>query len=111
MKYAIAFFGSLLYNYVLFVIAKNNCDKAETSFDYQKYFKMNWDNWGLTILVAPVLVLYLPDIVELLNQRLNTQAKLLDVYYLAAGPLSEVILFGMFKLIGWKQTWVAPVHK
>lgn len=72
---------------------------------------MNWDNWLLTFLLAPVLVWYLPDIIALINTRLNAELQTLEVYYLGAGPLTEVVLFGMFKLAGWKETWVAPVHK
>lgn len=111
MNYLIAFFGSFIYNFALFVKAKDNCDKNDTPFPYGKYFKMNWDNWAFTVLLAPVLVLYLPDIVAILNQRMDTQITLYPVYNLGAGPLTEVVLFGIYKMLGWKDTWVAPVHK
>jgi len=111
MIYLIAFFGSLLYNYILFVIAKGNCDKAGVEMEYRKYCKMNWDNWGLTVLLVPVLVWYMPDIINLINDKLNADLKTYSVYYLGAGPLTEVVLFGMYKLAGWKNSWVAPVHK
>lgn len=111
MEYGIALFGSLIYNVILFVIAKNKCDRDSVDFLYGKYCKMNWDNWLLTFLLAPVLVWYLPDIIALINTRLNAELQTLEVYYLGAGPLTEVVLFGMFKLAGWKETWVAPVHK
>ena len=111
IKYAIAFFGSIIYNYVLFVIAKNKCDQEEKDFPYLKYFKMNWDNWGLTFMLAPVLVWYMPDSVGLINAHMATELGEHEVFYLGAGPLTEVLLFGMFKLLGWKDTWVAPVHK
>lgn len=107
----IAFFGSLLYNYTLFVIAKSNCDKGGVDFEYKKYFKMNWDNWGLTIMLVPVLVWFLPDIIAVFNERFSVKLIFHDVYYLSAGPLTELFLFGMFKLAGWKDTWIAPVHK
>jgi hypothetical protein len=111
MKYLAAFFGSVLYNYLLFVIAKNNCDQTGIEFEYKKYVKLNWDNWGLTLLLAPVLVWYMPDIVALINDKLSANLSVYKIYYLGAGPFTEVVLFAMFKLIGWKTTWIAPVHK
>jgi len=111
MNYIIAFFGSVVYNFALFVIAKNLCDTAGVDFEYKKYLKMNWDNWALTILIAPILVWYMPDIFTIVNSKFNLNMNVYDLYYLGAGPLTEIVLFGMFKLMGWKKTWIAPVHK
>jgi hypothetical protein len=111
MQYLITFFGSFLYNLGLFVAAKNLADKNNVEFDYKKYSKNNWDNWVLTLAIAPVLVWYAPDIVGLLNDRLQTQMKFYNVYYMGAGPLTEVVLFGLYKLAGWKETFLAPGHK
>lgn len=111
MKYLFAFFGSFVYNFLLFSLAKNNCDNAGTEFDYKKYLKMNWDNWALTALFAPVLVWFMPDIVALISEHMSVALKQYDAFYLGAGPLTEVAIFGVSKLIGWKQTWVAPIHK
>lgn len=116
MNYIIAFFGSIIYNVVLFSIAKNKCDKEDIEFPYGKYLKQNWDNWAVTLLCAPILVWYLDDIVALINFlfthfNINVQLPMLEVYYLGAGVLSELILFGIFKLLGLKESLVAPVHK
>ena len=109
--YLVALYGSLFYNYILYVIAKGNCERIDKEFEYLKYIKMNLDNWGLTILTAPILVNYLPDIVSLLSSKLNWDLNTYKVYYLGAGPLSEVIIWLTMKLIGWKNTFIAPVHK
>lgn len=109
--YLVALYGSLFYNYILYVIAKGNCERIEKDFEYGKYFKMNADNWGLTLLTAPILVNYLPDIVVLINEKLNWQLTTYKIYYLGAGPLSEVLIWLTMKLIGWKNTFIAPVHK
>lgn len=111
MEYLVAFFGSFLYNLALYVAAKNIADKNDVDFDNRKYFKNNWDNWLLTIFIAPVLVWYAPDIVGLLNDRLQLNMKFYQVYNMGAGPLTEVLLFGIYKLIGWKETFLAPGHK
>jgi hypothetical protein len=111
MKFLIAFFGSLLYNFLLFTRAKDNCDKEDKEFPYGKYCKMNWDNWVLATLFAPVLVWYLNDIVALINTWFGWSLPVYEVYYLGAGVLVELALFGISKLLGWKETWVAPVHK
>lgn len=105
-----AFFGSFLYNYILFQIAKDKCDAIGSEFPYKRYAKMNWDNWLLTTLFAPVLVYFLPDLIALANQKLNWDLKINAVYYLLSGPLTEYVLFLVFKILGWKKTWVAPVH-
>lgn len=114
MNYVIAFFGSILWNFALFSIAKNKCDKEDIEFPYMKYCKANWDNWTLTTLCAPIMVWYLVDIVALVNYlltNLNVQLPMLEIYYLGAGVVSELILFGIFKLLGLKESLVAPVHK
>lgn len=111
MNYLMALFGALLYNYAMFVMAKNDCDKVEMDFPYSKYFKKNVDNWGLTVLVAPVLVWYLPDIISLLNERWSLGLVGYQIYYLAAGPITEVLLILLMMLIGWKNSFVAKVHK
>lgn len=105
-----AFFGSFLYNFILFVIAKDKCDASGLDFPYKRYAKMNWDNWSLTTLFAPVLVNFLPDLVALANEKLNWDLKIYTVYYLLSGPLTEYAIFWVFKILGLKKTWVAPVH-
>jgi hypothetical protein len=111
MKFIIAFFGSFIYNFILFQKAKELCDENNTEFDYIKYCKLNWDNWLLTTLLAPVLVVYLNDIVALLNHKLSLDLITHEIYYLGAGPFTELVIFGVSKLLGWKKTWVTPVHK
>ncbi len=112
MKYLWAFFGSFLYNLAIFVVAKNNCDKAEVDFPYRKYFKYNWDNWLLTIFVAVPLVWFMPDILKLINDKLGYGVPESPVIYLASGPLSELLIFFILK---WsprgKSEIVPPIHK
>mgnify|MGYP000863089797 CR=1 FL=1 len=113
MNYLIAFLGSLIYNFALFVKAKDNCEKSGAEVDYGRYFKMNWDNWALTLMVAPVIVWFLPDIALIVDQKVFARFDFqvpVQAYALSAGPMTEVVLFGVFKIIGWKRTWVAPVH-
>lgn len=116
MNYLIAFFGSFVWNYALFVVSKSNCDNAipVVDFEYKKYFKLNWDNWGLTFLLAPIVVFYLPEIASLANGQLakigvpNIPERL---FALCSGVLSELLIFGILKIAGLKQSLVSPVHK
>jgi hypothetical protein len=111
MKYLIALFGSLLYNVILFKIAKDKCDDAGIELDYGKYFKMNWDNWLVTILAVPVLVFFMPDIVYLINKHLSSEIEGdLQILYLGAGPLSEIMIFAVGKLLGWKKSIITQPH-
>lgn len=109
--YVIAYFGALVYVFLLFMLAKNKCDIAEKDFQYVKYCKMNWDNWLATLLVSPIVVLYMPDIVLLVNRVFHIDIPALDIYSLGAGVLVELLMFGLAKLIGWKETFIAPIHK
>lgn len=111
MNYLIAFFGSVVYTFALFVKAKDNCEKNNVVFDYVKYLKMNWDNWALTGLVAPILVWFMPELVKLVNEHFTLTLQANPIYYLGAGPLTELLYFAIAKLIGWKESFIAPIHK
>jgi|SRR6478736_9818939 len=116
MNYLIALFGSFVWNYALFVVAKNNCDNASppVDFEYKKYLKLNWDNWGLTLLLAFPVVWFLPEIASLANGQLskfNVPVIPEKLFALSAGILSELLIFGLLKLAGLKQSIVPPVHK
>lgn len=111
-SYAKAFYGSFVYNFALFTIAKGNCDKAEIDFPYFKYFKFNWDNWALTALIAPILVWNLPDILNLINSKLGISIPESSLLYLASGPATELVIFLLFKyVIKSKDSIIAPVHQ
>lgn len=115
MNYLIALFGSFVWNYALFVVAKNNCDNATppVDFEYKKYLKLNWDNWGLTFLLAPIVVWNLHDIALLANGQLakwNVPNIPEKMFALCSGVLSELLIFGILKLAGLKKTIVPPVH-
>lgn len=107
----IAYFGAAVYIFLLFMVAKGNCDKVEKDFEYLKYCKMNWDNWVATLLVSPFIVWYMDDIVLLINRVFGWELPVLQVYSLGAGVLVELLMFGIAKLVGWKESFIAPVHK
>lgn len=114
--YLIALFGSLLYNFALFVAAKNNCDSTmpPTDFEYKKFAKMNWDNWLLATFTVPLVVWFLPDFAKLGNDWILKVAGIQlpeELYYLGAGPLSEVVIFVVLWIAQRKKTFIVPVHK
>ncbi|GHM98798.1 hypothetical protein WSM22_02880 [Cytophagales bacterium WSM2-2] len=116
MNYLIAFFGSFVWNYALFVIAKNKCDAAlpPVDFEYKKYVKLNWDNWGMTFLLAPIIIWFLPEIAEYSNAqilKIGIPPIPQKLYAILSGVFSELLIFGILKLAGIKQSLVAPVHK
>lgn len=109
--YVRAFYGSIVYNFVLFVISKGKSDKIGKPFDHKKYALENWDNWSLATLCAPILVWYLPDIIGLLNSKLGWQLEVYAVYYLAAGPAAELLIYWTMKLVGLKDSLVTTAHE
>lgn len=113
----ILLFGSLLYNYAMFVVSKDKCDKAEKPFPYKGYFWMNLDNWGLTVLVAIAIAIF-PDV--LVSVATQSNVWLTDkvgfglpenLYYFSAGPLSELLIFALLWISQRKESFVPPVHK
>lgn len=112
MHFLVAFFGSLLYNFGLFKIAKDKYDEgSDQPFPYKAYFLKNWDNWAFASLCTVPLVLYLTDIVAIINAQFNLQLQVYEAYYLGAGPLSELISIGIFRLLGFKKSIVQHVNK
>lgn len=114
MNYLIALFGVLAYNIVLWRIAKDKCDKLEKDFPYKLYFKYNVDNWMTVFVFMFPVVWYVHDVAMILNKLLLDQTGFSlseEVYYLSAGPLSELVVFGIMWAIGRKEAFIAPVHK
>lgn len=109
-NYFIAFFGSILYNFFLFKRAKDLSDEADQEFDYKKYRAKNWDNWVLTVMCAPVLVWYAPDIVTALNSAFGWSVTFYKFYYLGAGVLVEFLYVGFAILMKWKNGFIPTVH-
>jgi hypothetical protein len=91
MYYLEALFGALLFNWWLFSREKNKFDKDGIPFDVKKYFRLNWDDIGFTILCAPVLVWYMSDIISIIRHWIYEDVPHLDIYYLCAGVLSQCI--------------------
>jgi hypothetical protein len=103
LDYVLALAGWLLYNFFLFTTHKDITDAQDKDFDYKAYAHKNWDNWLFTFLLAPVLVYFIVDIVDILANLFNTEIVFYEIYYLGCGVLTELIYIGIERLRNLKN--------
>lgn len=98
LHYFIALAGWFIYNFLLFNLAKDKIDKKNKAFPYHAYLIKNWDNWLLTLILAPVLVYYMQDIVNLIGHWFSVKLPTYEIYYLGVGVLTELVYKGFAAL-------------
>lgn len=92
MNILLVVFGWLIWNFALFSMEKDKADEAGEHFPIGPHVRKYWDNWVLSLLCVPVLIILgikglgldaIP-IDDLKHLRWN------DAYYLGAGAITEV---------------------
>lgn len=104
-KWAIAFYGWLLYNAIIFFTNKEYFDLKYQKMDYRGFAGSHWDNWVMTALLAPAIVLYGPEIhswvFTYLNYALGGAITINlpwnSAFYLGCGPLAEFLYWLLIK--------------
>lgn len=91
MDFVIAILGWLIFNMWMFRNEKNKYDRNNQPFDYSSYLKKNWEDWVLSLLLTPVLALYLADLVGLLNYYTGWNVPCYEVYYAGCGVLLKAV--------------------
>lgn len=99
--WAWALFGVVLYNYLVFNLAKDELDDSRKKFSFRRYVKTKWDNWVWSILLVPVIVVYGDQLWYYTMSYLEKDWKFYDVLYLGAGVLAEgtYYILKKFKLV------------
>ncbi len=92
-----AIFGVLLYNYLVFNIAKDEVDNTSKSFSYKRYVKTHWDNWIWSFILVPVIVIFGHQLFYYLMQWQGWDWQFYDVFYLSAGVLAEGLYYVLKK--------------
>lgn len=111
MNFLYAFYGSFAYALLIWAIAKNQDDAKSIDFSYRTYCKRNVDNWLVTIAFAPILVLNLPDIIAIINERTDWSLKMYNIYYWGTGVFVELLYVGVAILFKWKAKFIPTTEK
>lgn len=88
-----AFFGVILYNFLSFVIEKDKSDDEYKRFSLKAYTKQRWDNWILSLLCVPVVVVYGDQLWYYVMQYFEKDWEFLSVLYLLTGAVAELFYF------------------
>lgn len=93
MNIVLVFLGWFIWNFALFTIEKDKHDDDGTPFPVKQYIKTHWDNWLLSAIMIPVLI-----IVGIKGLNLSAlpfgdfeDFTWSDLYYLGAGAFSEMV--------------------
>jgi hypothetical protein len=103
MNVLLALLGWLAWNFGLFSIEKDKADDEGKPFSVKHYTQKYWDNWLLSLLFVPILVIIgikglgfaaIP-IGDFKDLKWN------DLYYLGSGFFSEFLKISIVKL--WRK--------
>lgn len=95
--WAWALFGVVLYNYLVFNLAKDELDDSRKKFVFKRYAKAKWDNWVWSILLVPVIVIYGDQLWYYAMAYFEKDWEFYDVLYLGAGVLAEGLYYVLKK--------------
>lgn len=118
-EYGFAFFGWFLWTVVLWSFSKNKSDAVKQPFDWRGYFKETGDNSAVSFLCIFPLVWWMDDICSGVTFLLHYVPgvpetftwPVLDINYLGAGVLAELVYFGVEFIFNRKATLIKWVHK
>lgn len=101
--WALALFGWLGYNLIVFYIEKNAADEKDEPFNYVHFKNTHWDNWLVTFVFAIPIVYWGHELHDGVVSYIFVHAFGLeipwhDVYYMGPGIFVEMLVWGIKKL-------------
>lgn len=93
-----AVFGVLMYNYLVFNLAKDELDEAGKSMKLKDYAKNHWDNWIWSLFCVPVVVIFGDQLFYYLMEYFEKDWQFHSVIYLSAGALAEGLYYLLKKV-------------
>jgi len=93
MNIILVFLGWSIWNFALFTIEKDRFDDEDKPFPVGKYIRSHWDNWLLSAIMIPVLIIVGIKGLDLTALPFGDfqDFKWGDLYYLGAGAFSEMV--------------------
>lgn len=100
MNIILSLLGWLMWNFGLFSFEKDKADDLNQDFDIRHYIKCYWDNWVLSLIMVPILIILGIkglglDAIPMLDIE---HLKWSDSYYLGAGFFAEALKYYLAKL-------------
>ena len=81
----LAVYGWLVWNVLIFSLAKDKNDERGKRFNFKAYFVKHWDNMLVTAIITPVLVLFAPTLWMYLMGFVDKSYAFSDVAYMGVG--------------------------
>lgn len=105
MNILLTVLGWLAWNFGLFSWEKDKADNEGKEFPILQYVKKYWDNWLLSALFIPILIIIGIKGLDLSPLPLGDvkDMKWSDLYYLLSGAASEAAKVGIQKVFKWKS--------
>lgn len=93
-----AIFGVIVYNYLLFSFTKDKTDGTSKKFNWNSYKSNRWNNWILSFMMVPIIVIYAEQIWYYIMQWQKLDLEFYDVLFLGSGVLAEGLYFVLKKI-------------
>lgn len=97
-EYFLAVYGVLLYYVILWSIEKDKTDELGKRFDFKKWKSATKDNFIVTLMIVPLIIIFDDEIAGLLNEYLEKDIHFGNMVYLMAGPVTGIIYKLVIKL-------------
>ena len=90
-EYFMAFYGVVVYYAIIWSLAKNKAEKAKQKFNWKKWKTEVKDNFVVTLLVVPLVIIFDDEIVLLYNNFVEKDIVMGKYIYIMAGPLTDML--------------------
>jgi hypothetical protein len=97
-EYFMAFYGVFVYYAIIWSLAKNKAERAKQKFNWKKWKTETKDNFIVTLLIVPLVIIFDDEIVMLYNNFMEKDIVMGKYIYIMAGPLTDFIFRGVQKL-------------
>ena len=90
-EYFMAFYGVIVYYAIVWSLAKNAAERKGIKFDWKKWKKDTKDNFIVTLLVVPLVIIFDDEIIYLYNNFAEKDLQMGKYIYILAGPLTDLL--------------------
>ena len=90
-EYFMAFYGVVVYYAILWSLAKNKAEKAKQKFIWKKWKDEVKDNFIVTLLIVPLVIIFDDEIVMIYNNFAEKDIAMGKYIYIMAGPLTDLL--------------------
>lgn len=98
-EYFLVFYGVVIWYVAAWSFEKNKYDRKGKDFSFRDWKRKTYDNFIVTLVVAPLVVVFDDELLALYNQLTGKDVQLGRMIYLFAGPVTDFLyrLIAYFK--------------